>query len=290
MAERLDGRDNNTLRQLSMSRAGLHRADGSASWTQEGTEVLACVYGPVEASARRENSEKAVVEVLYRPLAGMVGQAEREAEALVRRTVEASLLGALHPRTTVQVVLQASRALDHMQHTDTFCMCDLQPSNLPFLHDRQRHVLTFVLVWLQVISDDGSLLACAINAACFALLDAGLPMARLFMAVSCCLTAEGELLVDPLKEEEESAEAVVCVALEGISHGAEEAPKQPEQTQSETMVMASWTRGRLTEEQYFEAVGMARKAQVVMDDFACKSLAQYYNRSSEVATAAPMST
>ena len=106
MSERLDGRDENTLRQLSMTRASLHRADGSASWTQEGTEVLAGVYGPVEASARREDAEKAVVEVLFRPLSGLAGQAEREIEALVRRTVEVSLLSALHPRTTVQVVLQ----------------------------------------------------------------------------------------------------------------------------------------------------------------------------------------
>lgn len=104
--ERLDGRSATTLRQLGLHRAVLHRADGSASWKQEGTEVLAAVYGPVAAAARKEDSEKAIVEVLFRRMAGLPGHQEREVEMIVQRTVEAALLGVLHPRTTVQVVLQ----------------------------------------------------------------------------------------------------------------------------------------------------------------------------------------
>lgn len=51
----------------------LHRADGSARWAQGGTSVLASVYGPHSTLARKEDPEKAVVEVSFYPRAGSVG-------------------------------------------------------------------------------------------------------------------------------------------------------------------------------------------------------------------------
>ena len=44
----------------------IQRADGSAQWEQGGTKVLAAVYGPVSTLARKEDPEKAVIEVIFK--------------------------------------------------------------------------------------------------------------------------------------------------------------------------------------------------------------------------------
>lgn len=43
-----------------------------------------------------------------------------------------------------------------------------------------QHPRTAVSITLQVVSDDGALLACALNAACAALVDAAVPMTSIF--------------------------------------------------------------------------------------------------------------
>ena len=118
---------------MQCERGPLQRADGSARWGQGGTAVLAAVYGPRGTAARKEDPERAVVEVVFRPRCGLAGApgpsihlllsspldltanqygwgfagpAERLAEATLRRTVEGVLIAALHPRTAVTVVLQ----------------------------------------------------------------------------------------------------------------------------------------------------------------------------------------
>eukprot|EP00798_Chlamydomonas_sp_ICE-L_P020429 gene20429-27217_t len=60
--QRAKGRAYNQLRPITCDRGILHRADGSARWTQEGASVLAAVYGPRQAGVRKEDAEKAVVE------------------------------------------------------------------------------------------------------------------------------------------------------------------------------------------------------------------------------------
>lgn len=81
---------------------------------------------------------------------------------------------------------------------------------------------------MQVLEDHGSAVACAVNAACTALVDAAIPMNRLFgkilvywqwptevsmyscdrgcpvaASVCCCTTREGQLLIDPSITEEQ---------------------------------------------------------------------------------------
>lgn len=61
-------------RNLLCERGLLHRADGSAKFFLGKTCVLACVYGPSSTATRRENAEQAVIEVQYRPAAGLAGK------------------------------------------------------------------------------------------------------------------------------------------------------------------------------------------------------------------------
>ena len=48
------------------------------------------------------------------------------------------------------------------------------------------HPRTAISVSLQVLSEDGGLLACALNAACAALVDAAVPLNRTFGAAGYC--------------------------------------------------------------------------------------------------------
>lgn len=51
----------------------LHRADGSATFSQNGYTVIGAVNGPLEAGRRDELPEEAVVDVIVRPAGGVAG-------------------------------------------------------------------------------------------------------------------------------------------------------------------------------------------------------------------------
>ncbi|KAF6077437.1 exosome component 5 [Phyllostomus discolor] len=148
-----------SLRHFACEQNLLSRPDGSASFLQGDTSVLAGVYGPAEVKVSKEIFNKATLEVILRPKIGLPGVAEKSRERLIRNTCEAVVLGALHPRTSITIVLQ-------------------------------------------VISDAGSLLACCLNAACMALVDAGVPMQALFCGVTCALDTDGTLMLDPTAKQE----------------------------------------------------------------------------------------
>lgn len=95
-----------SLRPFSCEQGPLSRPDGSATFVQGDTSVLAGLYGPAEVKGSRESPDRATVEVMLRPKVGLPGVAERSREQLLRRTFEAVLLGSLHPRTSITVVLQ----------------------------------------------------------------------------------------------------------------------------------------------------------------------------------------
>jgi len=54
-------------------RGPLQRADGSARWAQGSSAVLAAVHGPRATAQRKEDPERAVVEVVFRPRSGLAG-------------------------------------------------------------------------------------------------------------------------------------------------------------------------------------------------------------------------
>jgi hypothetical protein len=61
-------------RLITCERGTLHRADGSARWTQDSSSVLAAVYGPRQVQIRKEDAEQAVVEVVFKPRSGFQGE------------------------------------------------------------------------------------------------------------------------------------------------------------------------------------------------------------------------
>ncbi len=73
----------------------------------EQTCVLAAVYGPRAVPPRREQADRAVVEVVVTPATANRGLAPRSTSSCVATAVRAVLLAGLHPRTGVTVALQA---------------------------------------------------------------------------------------------------------------------------------------------------------------------------------------
>ncbi|KAG4943634.1 hypothetical protein JHK85_048280 [Glycine max] len=158
--DRPDGRTPNQLRPLAYSCSILHRAHGSASWAQGETKVLAAVYGPKAGTKKNENPEKASIEVIWKPKTGQIGKMEKEYEMILKRTLESICIRTIYPNTTTSVIVQAS----------------------------------FVL------SIRNLLLPCAINAACAALVDAGIPLKH--------LADSGCIILDPTKDEEEVSRTI----------------------------------------------------------------------------------
>ncbi|GIL57267.1 hypothetical protein Vafri_12516 [Volvox africanus] len=166
-SSRARGRLPGQLRTLVCERSVLDRADGSARWTQEGSSVLAAVYGPRQAKIQKEDAERAVVEVVYKPRSGPQGHLDRSLELEIRGILEGIIPLGMHPRTSIMVVLQ-------------------------------------------ILQEDGSVLSCALNAACAALVDAGVPMNTMYASVTCALSPDERLLLDPDAVEEQAAKARFC--------------------------------------------------------------------------------
>ncbi|CAN8014155.1 unnamed protein product, partial [Ixodes persulcatus] len=65
------------------------------------------------------------------------------------------------------------------------------------------HPRTCISISLQELHNDGSLLACCINAACLAAVDAAIAMKCQVAAVSAAITHTGIIVLDPNKKQEE---------------------------------------------------------------------------------------
>lgn len=178
------------LRPLACELSLLSRADGSASFCfGDETLVVACVYGPTDVRISKEKIDRATVEVMVKPKVGNPNCASKLKEEIIRNSIDSSVIGSLHPRTAINVIIQ-----------------EVQGNG----------------------STGGSILAASINASCLALLDGGVPMRSMFAAVSCaCLKKdetgqmEGEdeedrleVIVDPTEEQETGAKAVLTFAFE----------------------------------------------------------------------------
>ncbi|KAJ7965951.1 Exosome complex exonuclease RRP46-like [Quillaja saponaria] len=80
---------------------------------------------------------------------------------------------------------------------------------------------TTTSVIVQVVNDDGALLPCAINASCAALVDAGIALKHLAVAVCCCLAETGYVILDPTKlEEQVKGEPMEHGIITSVTHGA----------------------------------------------------------------------
>ncbi|XP_017471256.1 PREDICTED: exosome complex component RRP46 [Rhagoletis zephyria] len=106
----IKGNDTSTddlkLRPINCELNPLTRPDASALFTQGDTCVLCSMLGPVEVRSQNLNIEKAHVECIYRPKAGIPTIEDKLRESIIRDTCESALLTTLHPRTTISIQIQ----------------------------------------------------------------------------------------------------------------------------------------------------------------------------------------
>nr|KJB82885.1 hypothetical protein B456_013G218900 [Gossypium raimondii] len=236
--DREDGRSQNQLRPLACSRNILHRAHGSASWSQD-TKVLAAVYGPKAGTKKNENPEKACIEVIWKPKTGQIGKPEKEYEMILKRTLESVCILTVNPNTTTSIIVQ-------------------------------------------VVNDDGALLPSAINAACMALVDAGIPMKHLAVAVCCCVAKSGYVILDPTKLEEQKMKAFAYLVFPNSVHSVlPEGSLRVEGEPIENGIITSVTHGIMSVDDYFYCLERGRAASVKLSDFLRRNLQQQSTDSSK---------
>lgn len=208
-----------TLREFGCEQSLLSRPDGSSSFIQGDSSVLAGVYGPAEVKVSKEIYDRATLEVVIQPKIGLPSVRERAREQCVRETCEASLLSTLHPRSSLTLVLQ-------------------------------------------VVHDDGSLLSCCLNAACMAIMDAGLPMSCLFCGVTCAINTEGQIIMDPTAAQEKESRALLTFAIDSTEH----------------RVMMSTTKGSFSVHELQQCIAVSQKASDKIFQFYRDSVRQRYSK------------
>ncbi|CAL1530175.1 unnamed protein product [Lymnaea stagnalis] len=78
------------------------------------------------------------------------------------------------------------------------------------------HPRSSITIILQETEDLGSNLACCINAACLALLDAAVNMSFMVAAVAVSVADEGQIKLDPSKNDEEKGRASITFVFDSV--------------------------------------------------------------------------
>ncbi|RHZ75784.1 hypothetical protein Glove_209g143 [Diversispora epigaea] len=90
-------------------------------------------------------------------------------------------------------------------------------STLESIIQANLHPRTLIQVVCQVLMDDGSILATAINATTMALINAGISMRDIAVAVSCVICKDGTILIDPKEQEIEENQSFHTFAFNKVS-------------------------------------------------------------------------
>lgn len=125
---------------------------------------------------------------------------------------------------------------------------------------------TTTSVIIQVVNDDGALLPCAINAACAALVDAGISLKHLAVAICCCLAETGCVILDPTKQEEQKMKAFVYLVFPNSVLSVQVSVP----TNAEPMehgIITSVTHGAMSVEDYFYCLKSGRAATAKLSNF-----------------------
>ncbi len=176
--KRLDGRRADELRPIKMEVGVLKRADGSCYYEQGDNKVMAAVYGPREVHPRhQEEATKAIVRYRYNMASFSVDDRKRPGPD--RRSVELSKV--------------SRQAIEPLVLTERF------PRSA-------------VDVFVEVLQADAGTRTAGINAACLALVDAGIPM-RGLVAACAAGKIEDTVVLDLNQKEDNFGQADMPVAL-----------------------------------------------------------------------------
>ncbi|GKV44876.1 hypothetical protein SLEP1_g52017 [Rubroshorea leprosula] len=141
---------------------------------------------------------------------------------------------------------------------------------------------TTTSVIIQVVNDDGALLPCAINAACAALVDAAIPMKHLAVAICCCLTESGYVILDPTKLEEQTMKSFAYLVFPNSILSV--LPEESLLVGGERMehgIITSVTHGVMSVDDYFHCLERGRAASTKLSDFLRRNLQRHQTNPSK---------
>lgn len=175
---RLDGRQPEELRPITIEIGIISKADGSAYVQQGKNKILAAVYGPREMHPKHlARPDRAVLRARYHMAPFSVE--ERRSPAPSRRDTE------------------ISKVITEALETSVFV---------------ERYPRTGIDVFIEVLQADGGTRCASITAASLALADAGIPM-RDLTAACAAGKVNGTIVLDLMGNEDKEGEADVPVAL-----------------------------------------------------------------------------
>ena len=176
--KRLDGRSFDELRPIKIEAGILKRADGSCYIEMGKNKIVAAVYGPREVHPKHlQDPSKAVIRYRYNMAPFSVE--ERKRPGPDRRSIEIS-----------KVSKEA-----------------LEPVIMKELFPRSG-----IDIFVEVLQADAGTRTACLNAASVALIDAGVAMRGIVTAVAVA-KVDGQLVLDPMKEEDNYGEADVPFAF-----------------------------------------------------------------------------
>ncbi|KAI1799019.1 ribosomal protein S5 domain 2-like protein [Daldinia bambusicola] len=184
---RIDGRRWNELRQLRGQIRTQAAADGSSYLEMGNTKIMCVVTGPSEEGKRRNQGASSASAATGGSASSTSASATNAADILVSVVVGGFSTVDRKKRA------RSDKRIQELQAT-------LAKSLAAVLHTHLFPRSTISLS-LHILSQDGSLLACLINAATLALVDAGVPMTDYLVACSAGSTsshAAGDERADPL--------------------------------------------------------------------------------------------
>ncbi|SPQ94465.1 unnamed protein product (mitochondrion) [Plasmodiophora brassicae] len=154
--------------------------------------------------------------------------------------VEAPLRLELVDRAAVSVVVKSlpSWAPSSVAELELLVRQTLEPIVLRAMHPRTQIAIT-----LHIVEDAGSLLAACVNAACLALVDAGVPCSAMATGVSFAISRSGNVLLDPTLDEEHSSPVRMTFVF----------------STADQNMLTSATDGLISEDAYFKCAEVARQ-------------------------------
>ncbi|KAK5018578.1 exosome non-catalytic core subunit rrp46 [Cryomyces antarcticus] len=164
----------------------LHRADGSATYSQAGYSVVGAVNGPIEVQRRDELPEEAAIEVNIRPAIGVGSTKERHLESILHSTLRHVILIHNYPRTLIQITLQIISTPEDESAFGKHSSLSVLPSLL------QTSVL--------------------------ALLSASIPLAMTFTSTVIAVMSSGKLEANPSAKSLAQASSVHVFAFSSTGH------------------------------------------------------------------------
>lgn len=129
------------------------------------------------------------------------------------------------------------------------------------------HPNTTTSVIVQVIDDDGALLPCAINASCAALVDAGIPLKHLAVAIGCGLNEHGSVMLDPTLAEEQKMQAFAYLVFPNVPLSVVPKSQSSQEEPIEHGIITSVTHGTMSVENYLHCLERGRAACVKISEF-----------------------